>query len=265
MARSISALRLPLAANAFAFLWRHIYGSLPDTAKGMNAPRVDEPVAGQQRDSSCAAIQWRSSDMHTILEFLDIASAATGNEQVLELIEGEFEACINNGDLLGAGEWCASKLDHVPKSDADSLIAKVLAMWASPADLSFSPSNLDDLIANIERFNRDDLALALAGLTARRTHTIESNPSLLKDPAFRLAAELERLFGEHRDRPIDICMQAAAHIDRALAQAQEALHGFEASKCISARTAALEVVKKNRQLKAFSNRREHPILSRDRT
>jgi hypothetical protein len=200
--------------------------------------------------------------MQTILEFLDLTAAATSNEQILQLIEGEFETCINNGDLLGAGEWYASRLDHCPKSDADALIAKILAMWASPSDLSFSPSSIKDLIANMERFNRDDLALGLAGLMARRIHTIESNPSLLKDPAFRLSAELERLFGEHRDRPIDTCTQAAAHVNRALAQAQDALRAFTASKCVSARTAALEIVKKNRQLKAFSIRREHPLLSR---
>jgi hypothetical protein len=152
--------------------------------------------------------------MQTILKFLDIAAAATSQDQIIELIEGELEACVNSGDLLGAGEWCASKLDYAPHSEAHVFIAKVLAMWASPADLSFSPVGLADLMANMERFNREDLALALTGLVARR---------LVKDPAFRLSSELEHLSGEHRDRPIDVSMQAAAGLDRALAQAQDAI------------------------------------------
>lgn len=204
-------------------------------------------------------------DMQTILAFLDLATAATDHQEVLQLIDGELETCVTNGDLLGAGEWCASKLDYCPKSEADLLIAKTLAMWASPSDLTFSPSGLKDLIANIERFSREDLALALAGLTARHTRAIESNPNLLKDPAFRLSAELEGILGQHRDRPIDICMQAAAHLDAALAQAQDALRGLQESQCISARTAAIELIKKTRQFKALSLRREYPILSRVET
>jgi hypothetical protein len=44
-----------------------------------------------------------SSDMQTILAFLDLAGAATYNDEILQLIGGEFETSVNNGDLLGAG------------------------------------------------------------------------------------------------------------------------------------------------------------------
>src|SRR4051812_10222273 len=99
--------------------------------------------------------------MQTILQFLGIASAATSKGQILELIDEELQTCIANGDLLGAGEWYASKLDHCEPAAADALIAKVLALWASPSDLTFSPNDTQDLIANIERFNREDLAVSL--------------------------------------------------------------------------------------------------------
>jgi hypothetical protein len=50
--------------------------------------------------------------MQTILRILDLAGAAKDREEILEFIEGEFQACVNSGDFLGAGEWCASKPDY---------------------------------------------------------------------------------------------------------------------------------------------------------
>ncbi|MCU1303615.1 MAG: putative resolvase [Candidatus Sulfotelmatobacter sp.] len=94
--------------------------------------------------------------MKTILEFLDLHSLASTESQIVELIDEESERCISSGDLLGAGEWHVSKLRYCKHAgQADPLLAKIIALWASASDLVFSPENLHDLVRNIGSFSPD--------------------------------------------------------------------------------------------------------------
>jgi len=199
--------------------------------------------------------------MKTILKILDLASAAINEAQIIELIEAESERCFNAGDLLGAGEWYVSKLNYCSETEANPLIAKIIALWASPVELEFSPADLTDLKANQHRFNPDNLAVALTGLLVRRSRGIERWSPLLADFAFRMATDLERVFRVRHDRPLDQLNQAASRVRALIDQSTVALQLFTNSKCISAREASIAVIKKNRQLKPFLLMREKPVLS----
>jgi hypothetical protein len=91
--------------------------------------------------------------MQTILKMLGLASIAHSEAEILDLIDQESEKCVSSGDLLGAGEWYISKLSYCTVADdADLLLAKTVALWASPIDLTFSPTNLKHLANNILHF-----------------------------------------------------------------------------------------------------------------
>jgi hypothetical protein len=200
--------------------------------------------------------------MKTILRLLELASAASNDAEIVQLVDGESERCASSGDLLGAGEWYVSRLlDYSSQHEAGPILAKVIALWASPVELNFAPADLKDLSSNLHQFNPSEVVTAVAGLLARRSRGVERHSALLKDLVFRISEVAEQIFGIKRDRPFDVLMQAAALIRTKVDESAEALRIFNNSKGISARESAIEVIKRNRQLKPFLLLRERPVLS----
>ncbi|MGA2985473.1 MAG: ATP-binding protein [Terriglobia bacterium] len=199
--------------------------------------------------------------MKTILKVLGLASAARDESEIVQLVDDESERCATSGDMLGAGEWYVSRLDYSSSDEAGPILAKVIALWASPVELNFAPADLKDLVGNLHQFNPDEIVTAAAGLLARRSRGIERYSNLLNDLEFRISEDVERIFGIKHDRPSVVLTQAAAVIRIKVDASLEALRIFNNSKGISAREAAIELIKKNRQLKALLLLRERPVLS----
>jgi hypothetical protein len=200
--------------------------------------------------------------MQTILKLLGFASLAHSEHEILDLIDQESERCINSGNLLGAGEWYVSKLSYCKLSEqADSLLAKTIAFWASPLDLTFSPTDLKNLASNIPYFPRDVLAAALIAITARQSKGITQWSSLLKDMAFRLSPELKKILQLKDERPIDLLHLSATKMKTFTQKCEQALTLFQGARCISARIAAIDVIRVTRQMKPYLLPRERPILS----
>ena len=199
--------------------------------------------------------------MQTIIRVLDLARDATNEHELVAFIDEESNSCVVSGDLLGAGEWLTSRLGHSLAIDPSAVAAKVLALWSSPGDLDFSPGSMADLIANLQAFDAGALSTALVGLAARRPRAIVNRPDLLKEVSYKLSEDVRKLFGVEGNRPADIVERAAISLGGMVAKAVSALNLFQASKCISARVAAMELLKVLRQLKPFVLVRERPLLS----
>lgn len=199
--------------------------------------------------------------MQTLLRILDLARDAASENQILGLIDDEATSCVVNGDLLGAGEWLTSRLNYPKGIDSDLVTAKILALWASPSDLTFSPSGVRDLIENMQVFDRQALCTAVVGLSARRPRLIAANPGLLGDIGFRLGQEIAKTFEISSSRPADLLDHGADRLNRALTRSVEVLRVFQNTKCISARLPAMDLLKQLRQLKPLLLIREHPYLS----
>jgi len=142
--------------------------------------------------------------MQTILRFLKLAQDAKTEADIVQLTEEEANSCVEAGDLLGAGEWLTSKLDYADDQNAEVTLAKVLALWASAGELSFSPINLKDLIANIPLFDRALLAAAVGCLAARRPKVLQKQENILRDLSFRIRDDLNKVFGLQEESPAKI-------------------------------------------------------------
>lgn len=199
--------------------------------------------------------------MNTIVKVLGLGSAAASEKQLVELIDAESELCASAGDLLGAGEWYASRLAHCTQDETDLLLAKVLTLWACPADLSFSPTNAQELVDNLEQLGEAEFAVALVCLICRHGGRLKHTSTLLTDLVFRLSQHIERTYEIEAGRPLDKLQRASLKVRTVINNAKDALESFKKSKCISARAASLEVAKKNRLLKPFLLLRERSILS----
>jgi hypothetical protein len=199
--------------------------------------------------------------MHTILRQLNLSAAANNEAEILNLIDQEFKGCLAAGDLLGAAEWLTSGLDYGRDVPTDGLVARSLAFWASMGNLPMVPTSTKELIANLSLFDTTNLAKALITILERRTRRLSQDPTPLKDLAFRLSEDISAIFSVSGNRPLEICHQALARLDSALSGASQALRDFERSKCSSARTASLEVLKKYRVLRPIVLQSEQRILS----
>jgi hypothetical protein len=206
-------------------------------------------------------LQEFAKSMQTILRVLDLARDARNESDLVALIDEESNSCIVNGDLLGAGEWLASRLNYSMGTDPNATTAKILALWASPGDLNFSPSSMADLISNLQEFDKDALSTALVGLTARRPKLIVRHPELLRDLGYRLSGDIRKLFSTDATRPSDVSERAAVNLGTMMSKAVDALGVFQNANCISARAPAMELLKTLRQLKPFVLVRERPLLS----
>jgi hypothetical protein len=199
--------------------------------------------------------------MQTILRFLKLAQDAKTEADIVQLTEEEANSCVEAGDLLGAGEWLTSKLDYADDQNAEVTLAKVLALWASAGELSFSPINLKDLIANIPLFDRALLAAAVGCLAARRPKVLQKQENILRDLSFRIRDDLNKVFGLQEESPAKIASLAGSRVGSAFNQVERAVAAFRAAKCISARVAAVEVAKRCRQLRPLLLVREQPMMS----
>jgi hypothetical protein len=199
--------------------------------------------------------------MRTILRLLDLAKDARTEADIIGLITDEANACIESGDLLGAGEWLASSLDYASGAPAEATTAKVLALWASAGELSFSPSDMKELSHNLNLFDDSSLARSLVGLLARRTRLIKKRPELVADVAFRLSSQIEKTFGIAPGSPSDLCDRAAKRLTELLETVVADVRIFQNSACISARNASINLFKHLRQLKPLLLLRETTLLS----
>jgi hypothetical protein len=199
--------------------------------------------------------------MQTILRVLDLARDASTESELIAFIDEESNSCIGNGDLLGAGEWLASRLSYSLGIDPGAITAKVLALWASPGDLNFSPASMADLVSNLQEFDDMALATALVGLTLRRPKVIIQHPELLKDLSYRVSEDIRKLYSVDGIRPADVSERASILLAGMVTKAASALAIFQSAKCISARGPAMELLKLLRQLKPFLLVRERPLLS----
>jgi hypothetical protein len=199
--------------------------------------------------------------MQTILRVLNLARDAKTESELLSFIDEESQSCIVSGDLLGAGEWLASRLSYSLGIDSDAVAAKVLALWASQGELNFSPSSLADLLSNLQEFDRVALSTALVGLTARRPKLIVQHPELLGDLTYKLSEDIRKLFGISETRPSEVSERAAVHLGNMVNTSLDALKVFQGSNCVAARVPGMELLKRVRQLKPFVLVRERPLLS----
>jgi hypothetical protein len=189
--------------------------------------------------------------MKTILEVLNLTDFAEDSELLAELIEDEITKCINSGDLLGAGEWIASELEYGDKKNLEELFAKIVALWASPFELKVLPSTMGELIARMDEFVPEDLAIALVSATAvlLRVQQNQSLPNFIKDLAFRLQKPISDIFGVAPRRPEALCKAAAARLEAVRADFLSTIESFHNTRCVSAKIVSIDVVKKSHQLK----------------
>jgi hypothetical protein len=122
--------------------------------------------------------------MQTLYRLFDVSQIATAESEIIAFVNGEVNDCIEKGDVLGAGEWLASRLDCAGSDGIDGVMAKNIALWASPSELGFSPASMDDLLANLSAFDSELLSIALISLVARRPKHVLKTPGLYRDLAF---------------------------------------------------------------------------------
>jgi hypothetical protein len=199
--------------------------------------------------------------MKTVLRLLEIAQDAQSEGDILGLISDEADGCIVRGDLLGAGEWLASQLDYATGNDLDAITAKVLALWASTSELSFSPSSIEELLANISAFEPSMLATALISLLARRPQQVLKHPELYRDLAFKISDHIIRIFDLATSSPSELCQHAAKRLNDVFDKTLHAVGVFRSVECIAARNASINVLKSLRQLRPLLLSREQPLLS----
>lgn len=199
--------------------------------------------------------------MKTILKQLKLNSAANDEAEILELLDQEFKSGIAKGDLLGAGEWLASMLDYRNEQPPDQIVARILALWASVADLPIAPSSMKELIANLSLFEHENLAKALIALLVRKTRRLQEDGDIVKDLCFRIAPDISAAFSVRGNRHLDVLNQAQARFDTALSDSLNALNQFVSAQCSSARITSVDVLRRYRALKPLVLRREQPLIS----
>jgi hypothetical protein len=199
--------------------------------------------------------------MQTLYRLFEVSQITTTESELLELVNGEASGCIERGDILGAGEWLVSRLDCAGSEGIDAVMAKNLALWASPSELGFSPGSMDELLANISAFDSELLSTALVSVIARNPKHVTGTPGLYRDLAFKLASQIERAYGVNASNPIELCQRAAKKLQEMVSKAVNAIKVFNAAQCIAARNSSIELLKSLRQLKILVLPHERPILS----
>jgi len=201
--------------------------------------------------------------MKTILEVLNLTDFAEDSELLAELIEDEVTKCRNAGDLLGAGEWMASKLAYGGEEYPEELFCKIVALWASPLELKVLPASMGELITRIDEFVPAELSVALVAATSvlLRSQQKQSLPKFVKDLAFRLQLPISDLFGVAPRRPEDLCKAAVAKLETVMADFLSAIESFLNTRCVTAKIASIDVVKKSHQLKKLALPEEKAIIS----
>ena len=198
----------------------------------------------------------------TILEVLNLADLTDSPTELLDIIDDEVVHCINNGDLLGAGEWMVSKLPRAKEEQVNEIFSQVVALWASPLELKLRPSTIDDLISRVDEFLPEELALALVATTLHIRNSSHSLPPKINDLAFRLSHSLSNLFeiGPSR-RPVNMCLAAATKLETVRAELLSSVESFMNTNCVTAKPASIEIAKNGHRLKKLALAAERPILN----
>jgi len=201
--------------------------------------------------------------MKTILEVLNLTDFAEDSELLAELTDDEVTKCRNAGDLLGAGEWLASELAYSGEDHPEELFCKIVALWASPLELKALPSSMSELITRIDEFVPAELSAALIAATSvlLRSQQKQSLPKFVKDLAFRLQLPISDLFGVAPRRSEDLCKAAIAKLEAVRADFLSAIESFLNTRCVTAKIASIDVVKKSHQLKKLALPGEKAIIS----
>jgi len=114
--------------------------------------------------------------------------------EILELLDQEFKSGIAKGDLLGAGEWLASMLDYRNEQPPDQIVARILALWASVADLPIAPSSMKELIANLSLFEHENLCEGAHCVASSQNTSPPGRWDIVKDLCFRIAPDISAAF-----------------------------------------------------------------------
>jgi hypothetical protein len=199
--------------------------------------------------------------MKTLFKLFEVSQIATTESELLEFVTDEAESCIVKGDLLGAGEWLASRLDCAGSDGIDAVMAKNIAVWASPSELEFSPGSMEELFSNITAFDAELLVLALISVIARNPKHVLRHPEMYRDLAFKLSDQVKRVYGVDASNPIELCKGAAKKLHETLSKAMDAVKVFGSAQCIAARNSSIDLLKSLRQLKPIILPKERPLLS----
>jgi len=199
--------------------------------------------------------------MKTLFKLFEVSQIATTESELLELVTDEAKSCIVKGDLLGAGEWLASRLDCAGSDGIDAVMAKNIAVWASPSELEFSPGSMEDLFSNITAFDSELLAVALISVIARNPKHVMRHPEMYRDLAFKLFDQVKRVYGVDASNPIELCKGAAKKLHETQSKAIDAVKVFGSAQCIAARNSSIDLLKSLRQLKLIIPPQERPLLS----
>ncbi len=199
--------------------------------------------------------------MKTILEVIGFVDQEEDLSDLLEIIDDEYIRCRNTGDNLGAGEWLASKLHYLNEDQVEEVFCKIVSFWSSPLELKTSPSNLEELITNIDEFVPEDLATALITALSRLKHASQPIPPTINDIAFRIQKQLISLFELETQRPAKILSSATAKLETLFAELQFIVDSFSHTNCITAKASSIDLIKKAHQLKKIVLIREKPVLS----
>lgn len=199
--------------------------------------------------------------MQTLFRLFEVSEIATTENEILEFVNGEVNACIEKGDVLGAGEWLASRLDCAGADGIDGVLAKNIALWASSSEPGFSPASMDELLANISAFDTEMLSIALVSIIARAPKHLSRNTTLYRDLAFRLSSQISQTFEVKGSGPAEICQRAAKKLQDAVKRGVTTVEVFTSAPCIAARNTSIELLKSLRSLKTLILAHERPILS----
>jgi hypothetical protein len=199
--------------------------------------------------------------MKTLFRLFEVSQLTSTESELSELITDEANGCIVKGDLLGAGEWLASRLDSVGSDGIDAVMARNIALWASPSELGFVPSSLEELVSNISAFDSELLGIALISLIARKPKHVLKAPALYRDLAFKLSDQIQRTYGVNASNPIETCQRAAKKLQDATSKTVNAVKIFSTAHCITARNSSIELLKSLRLLKPLVLPHEKPLFS----
>src|SRR2546422_498895 len=151
--------------------------------------------------------------MRTILDVLNLRELTNDRTEMTDFIDDEFVRLRNGGDVLGAGEWLASKFAYVDEDQVEEVFTKVIALWASPLEFKTLPSSIADLTSGVDEFVPDDLAIAFVSASLRLMDSGRSLPTRAGDLAFRLSKPISNVFGIMTRRPSDMCIAAARKLE----------------------------------------------------
>jgi hypothetical protein len=185
----------------------------------------------------------------TLFKLFEVSQIATTESDILEFVDGEANGCADKGDLLGAGEWLAGRLDCAGSEGIDAVMAKNLAVWASSSELGLSPGSMKELLSSISAFDLELLSIALISLIARKPKHVLKTPALYRDLAYNLSTKIERIYGVNSSNPVELCQLAAKRLQQAVSKASDAVGVFSKGQCIAARNSSIELLKSLRQLK----------------